>query len=362
MAGRASWFLLAGMGCAGGVIDTGELPVSALTIELLGQVGPGVVLPTLERFALALDGLDGALVDLSLVEGVDGVERGAAQAAWSTAMAVWQELELLQIGPAGSSLSVIAGADLADEIYSWPTASHCRVDQVTADVAYAEPDFFSANLVTAYGLDALEIALFAGPETDCPATVPPVSDGAWSALGEGGVASHRAALAARLAEGVRDQAEVLRSAWDEGGFGDELALGIGSPYADASQALEAVFGGLFYLELVTKDLKLAEEGEPEHPLSGDAHVAIAANLVGFEALFVGGDGVGFDDLLDDVGHGDLATQILDDVAAAKLIATAEAPDRVEIHAAVKKITDAIKVDLVTILSLQLPEEASGDND
>ena len=51
-------------------------------------------------------------------------------------MAAWQELEGLQIGPAGSSLSTIGGQDLRDEIYSYPNVNRCRSDQETVEEAW----------------------------------------------------------------------------------------------------------------------------------------------------------------------------------------------------------------------------------
>ena len=48
----------------------------------------------------------------------------------------------MQLGPAGSSLSAVAGADIRDEIYSWPTINPCRIDAVL----HLWPRSFSAAL------------------------------------------------------------------------------------------------------------------------------------------------------------------------------------------------------------------------
>ena len=111
----------------------------------------------------------------------------------------------------------------------------------------------------------------------------------------------------------------------------------------------------------------------EHLISGISAEAVVANLVGFERLFTGGEGAGIDDLLRDLGHADLSDAILAELAHA--IETAEAltvpvdeavaadPAQVEaVHDAVKRVTDLLKGDLVTVLALTIPSEAAGDND
>ena len=81
----------------------------------------------------------------------------------------------------------------------------------------------------------------------------------------------------------------------------------------------------------------------------------------------------FDDLLTELGHGDLSEQVIADLQIAHELAIAiDAPldemvedntDQVEeLYAAVKSITDVLKGDLATILALTIPAEAAGDND
>jgi predicted lipoprotein len=143
---------------------------------------------------------------------------------------------------------------------------------------------------------------------------------------------------------------------------------------------------LFYLETVTKDRKLAVPlgyhpdcgedlcaDEVENLASGVGAESIAANLAGFELLFTGGDGVGFDDLLVELGHGDLAEQVIADLQTVYALAIAidvpldekvaeDTAEVEELYAAVKSVTDVLKGDLSTILALTIPSEAAGDND
>jgi len=374
-------------GCQGGPTDPEG--ASALLLAALRDVGPEVVLPGLDRFLVEAAALREATEGWSAAAESDGdtdTARADAQARWLDTMAVWQELELTQIGPTGSSLSVIEGEDRRDEIYSWPTVNACRIDQETVDEGWLADDYFSANLVNSYGLDALEHLLFFGEGNDCPGQVEINADGSWDALGAEGVTRNRAAFAVVLATEVETQGAALRTRWDEDDFSATLAGDTEPwPYGDGQTALNAVFDALFYLELLTKDRKLAQPlglvecsdatcpDDVEGLTSGSGGPSVAANLRGFRALFTGGEGTGMDDLLEDVGHGDLSEQILADTDAAILAAESidpaldvlieDDPDAVQaVHDAVKKVTDALKGDLATVLALEIPSEASGDAD
>ena len=123
--GGRSWLALGGLAmCALGWQvacgpDAGAPVPTGATGALLSGIGPAVVLPALDTFesdvaalALAVEAWQSALDG-----GADGVlERTAAQDAWVSAMGSWQQLELMQVGPAASSLYALGGEDLRDEI------------------------------------------------------------------------------------------------------------------------------------------------------------------------------------------------------------------------------------------------------
>jgi uncharacterized protein len=393
-AGRASWLALAGLAGAAALQplacrpdgQAGGGPLAQAQADLLAQVGPGVVEPALARFEADAVALEQALSTLT-ASPQDAAAQDAARAAWTRAFATWQELEVMQIGPAGSSLTALGGQDLRDEIYSWPTVNPCRVDQETVEASWDDSGWFTENLVNVYGLDAIEYLLWAGPENDCPGQVPINAEGDWQALGEAGVAANRAAYGRALAAHLVDQAGDLADRWSPqgGDFSGALTRTDGAPYSSSQEALNAVFDALFYLEIRTKDRKLAlplgllpcgaddcattVEALP----SGQGAAAIAANLRGFRSLFTGGDGVGMDDLLVELGEDALVDEVLADVDAAITLADAldlpldEAvetrPEAVAaLHAAVKAVADDLKGDVATVLTLQVPAEAAGDND
>ncbi|MEQ1570644.1 MAG: imelysin family protein, partial [Myxococcota bacterium] len=311
--------------------------------------------------------------------------RAAAADQWTRVMDRWQEVEVMQLGPAGSSLTTVGGEDLRDAIYSWPTVNACRVDQETVYGTWAGAGFFTDNLVTVYGLDALEVLLFSAPgEHGCPPQVDIAAAGSWDALGLDGVQQRRADYAVVVAGGVADTVDALVARWAERGFGAALAAGT-APYDGQQQALDAVFDALFYVESSVRDRKLGRPlgladcvgeaclDEVESPIAGLSHRWVAANLRGFRALFTGGGGEGMDDLLAAVGRPELADEVLAatdaaDAAAAALTvpvdaaATTDPTPAVALHDAVAALGDLLESDVATTLALTVPAEAAGDND
>lgn len=384
------------LACNDDNIPGGETPLDteevAITIsDLLANAGPTVILALVDfqsEVALLQEDLAAwqAAVDTDKTSSPQSLVD--AQLQWANTMAAWQVLEVMQLGPSGSSLSAIAGEDLRDEIYSWPTINPCLIDQETVYSDWDSDSYFSENLVNAYGMDALEHLMFSGLDNTCPGQVDINSEGSWDALGDDGVWSNRAAFATALTAQISVQTDDLIQRWSADGedFSGQLALTSESPYASEQEALNAIYDALFYLETVTKDRKLGVPlgyhpdcgeslcaDEVENLTSGVGGQSIAANLEGFELLFTGGDGVGFDDLLVELGHGDLAEQVTADLQAAHALAIAidtpldemvtdSTADVEALYAAVKSVTDLLKGDLATILALTIPSEAAGDND
>lgn len=352
--------------------------------DMLAVVGPEVVLPALDAYLAAADRLAQSLESW---DGHEGSSRDAALAAFGEAMVAWQQLEPMQLGPAASSLSSPIGEDLRDEIYSWPTVNPCRVDQVTASRDWEAASFQAENLVNAYGLDALEHLLTAPADNACPSQVDINADGTWDALGESSVASHRADFARALVAFSQADVGVLRDAWDPAGgdLSGGLAAGEDGPLGSEQAAINAIFDALFYLYGTTLHLKieaplgLRECGSDdcleavELRASGLSTEAIIANIEGFRTLFTGADSSGMDDLLVELGHGDLSAAILSDLDEAQAIAEglgmpldeaipAKEDQVLALEAALKSVGDALKGDVATVLSLEVPAEAAGDND
>jgi len=377
------------LGC--GVDTPVEDPTEGFdTDALFAALGADVVHPALVEFTDALDvladDLDGWQAALTTSDG--RVEREAAQVSWRAAMDVLQRLEVMQIGPAGSSLNTVAGEDLRDSIYSWPTVNPCRVDQETLEEGWDSATFFADELVNVQGLDAIEHILWSDEGVSrCPDGVAIIESGDWAAADVQGL---RAAYAVALSDQVGSLASRLVAAWDpqDGDWGGVLAAagdGI-SPYEDRLDALNAVFHGLFYVETTAKDRKLAQPlglrdcdeptvcpGALESQFADAGLDHLAANLAGARAVLTGGEGVGFDDLLAHAGREDLSSQALDalDAAAAAvdavpgtaLSAISDDPDALlAAHDAIKVFTDLLKGEFAAALLLDIPTDAAGDND
>ena len=111
-----SWAVLGTLGAAlalqplgcGGTDDT---PVDERFVaDVLTDVGPLVVEPALADFLVQAAALTAAAEAWRDAAPADAPDRTAdAQQAYLTAMRSWQRVEVLQIGPLGSSLTAVAG-------------------------------------------------------------------------------------------------------------------------------------------------------------------------------------------------------------------------------------------------------------
>lgn len=310
----------------------------------------------------------------------DALAAQPSQATWRAAMKQWQRVELLQLGPTGSSAAP-GGQDLRDQIYSWPLVSRCSVEQVLAAKGWERG--VSSLLVNRRGLAALEVLLFAPPDTlTCAQDV-------WSALDATERTTRRRAYTQAVADDVKALAATHLEAWSAG-FVDTLrTAGPGNAvYMSQQGAMNRVSDALFYLEKDLKDAKLAVPiglrecpappclGALESQLARHNTENLRQNLASFRAVFEGcADGRdGFDDLLVGMGADGLATRMAERLAAAQAALEAiEEADLFEaltadpasvraLYDAVKALTDLLKSEFITVLDLELPMGLEGDND
>ncbi|HHH30476.1 MAG TPA: hypothetical protein ENK57_19335, partial [Polyangiaceae bacterium] len=345
---------------------------------MLDSLGSRVFLPTVQGFAASAETLEAATAAYAS-SGTDR-DRDVARASWAAAMDVWQELEVMQVGPAAPA-TAFGGQALRDEINSWPTTSRCRVDQETVAQDYTDAAMFRSELVNVRGLDAMEYLLFhEAPTNACAATSPINQDGTWDALGEAEIRARRAAYAHTLAQLVREQADTLLAAWrpDGGDFAGALTRADGAPFPTATIALNAVSDALFYVDLSSKDKKLSTMLElVESPDAHHSREHLIANLRAFRRVFLGDtpdtEALGFDDLLVSLGEDALVARMTANTTAA-LAAVAMIPGTLDearvsdpaavdaARAAITALTDDLKGEFLTALRLQVPAEAGGDTD
>ena len=119
-------------------------------LEVVRSLSHEVILPKVGEFSQAASVLEEAAREYSAERSDE--RKLAVQNAWQDAMNLWQELEVMQVGPAGAMDTTIGGEDLRDEIYSWPLVNRCRVDQELVEAAYRDVDAFAAENVNCAGL------------------------------------------------------------------------------------------------------------------------------------------------------------------------------------------------------------------
>jgi len=359
-----------------------------VTVEaMLASFWPDLLAPTLAQTVDNVDELTRSAQAwrTALEAGGDGeMERTEVQTAWTEAMRSWQAMELLQVGPAAEPLSANGGLGIRDNLYSWPSTNPCRVDQETVEENWNDADFFTINVSNVMGFDAIEVLLFTSDEeNNCAIPININADGTWDALGVDGVRLNRAAYTIALSEQMAVELAELETAWSpEGGdFQGVLTTPGNDVYEDRMVALNALYDALFYLETSVKDRKLGwalgynDCGQDdcsayaESPFAGMSTHWVEQNLTTFRALFMSG----FYDLLVSFDEQTLADDMvaaLDNADAAVLtlgdaLPTTTSDDAAEgdaFYQAVKQVTDLVKGDLATVLTLQIPAEATGDVD
>jgi uncharacterized protein len=383
-----SFVLVAALGCGGGD-PSPDAPADGFDRSaLLEHVAQRVYLPIHGELAAkapvlatAIDGYCDAL------DGAAG-SPDDARTAWRAAMDAWDRADALLVGPAAMD-----GKAIRDRIYAWPLLSTCALDRDTAS-RFADPGSYdvAAKQVNAKSLAAIEYLVF-GTSANHTCVTEPVG---WSALGAD-LPRARCRLAEAIAVDVAAAAAELDTAWrsDGGDFAGELAGAgqSGSSIPSAHEGINRVSDGMFFVDRMVKDMKLAEPagiainacgtvGEPcllevEHPYADYTSFAVRRNLRALREVFTGttadSDGPGFDDFLTGLGHADVAARMTQNLDAAITAAdalpdafipalTAEPAKIQAAHAAVTVFTDDLKSQFLTLLDLEIPDDVAADND
>jgi predicted lipoprotein len=370
------------------VDDTGDVEVE-FTRAALVRTSSECAVAHYEEFLVQARALRDATA--TLVVEPSSTTRDATRESWRAAMRAWQRAELFRFGPAASSLEP-GGADLRDEIYGWPLTGRCRIDEQTVERTYAEATF-PDTLITGRTMDALDYLLFYdGLDNGCGSTSAINALGTWAELDAEQLRQRKDEYALAVIEDVVVRTETLVTAWapDGGDFmGDITSAGEGgSTYPDVQAAANAISHGLFYLEKEVKDLKVgraigltmcematcSSSLESQYALASTSH--LVENLAAFRLAFTGcgmPDGAGFDDWLTEAGADELRMRMLAALTETEALAAtfdqplqvvlAEEPERLaELHATMKGVTDLLKTEFVSVLNLELPMSAEGDND
>lgn len=384
--------------CDSGTPDGPERPLIEFDRQsMLHNLGENIVLPVYRVFDTEANALATGVTDYCAALGTEdeAVRLDEARARWRAAMDAWQMAEMMLFGPAAMDANT-----LRDRIYAWPVTSSCAVDQGVM-LRYQDSAGYdvSAQLTNRRGLDALEYLLFAPDlDTTCAVLIAPAG---WDELEDDVKRDARCRYAEAAAFDLVEQAAIARDAWepDRGNYLAELSnAGDRDTFASAHEAVNVVSNAMFYSDSEVKDMKL---GQPagivinacnavQEPCTSELESAFArrskenvvANLRGFDMMFRGygpgqspddATGLGFDDFLRAAGADELADTMIADIenalAAAQAIpgslSEALAGDYqsvVDAHTSVKTVTDNLKSQFLTILGLDIPNSAAGDND
>lgn len=360
---------------------------------LLVDVTDKVIVPTISTFVTEAEQqkqITGQLCQAIANNDADKADkRSAAKQAWQNTMDVWQQLEVMQVGPV-----LVNDATLRNKIYSWPIVNSCTVDQ---DVGYFEAGEFAGRdyditkrTHTRRGMDALEYLLFSD-NLNHSCNSDSLAPDNWDQRTEQERELARCLYAEEVSKDVENSANELLSEW-QGEDGYALTLknaADGVTFDDEQDAINRITDAMFYIDSITKDAKLAAPiglssnscgnaacaDDIESRLSQHAVQNIKNNLVGLQKLLIANDesNNGFDDFLTAVDAESLATTMKQDIQAAIDAADAfsadyehavlNQPEQVQaLHQAVKTVTDNLKSVFIVSLALKLPDTSAGDAD
>lgn len=315
-------------------------------INMLNSIVDNTVSPLVDEFIIELTELDIAVnyFGEAIGQEQEAVKLESVQGQWREAMAIWQQLEVMQFG---------AIAQQREDFYSWPLNDECKVD---VDVVLAQDSEYDISTRTAprRGLDALEYLLFdsasdsdngklhvrcqtvgAGKITDIPGLLE------WDDLTLAEQKNQRNHYSAKVSEYLIIQANILKKNVADTAF--DLS-------GDTTQnTANSMSDALFYIDKKTKDEKSKKSlpanssgsfntGHLESQYAKVSLSNIHNNLVGAKKLFNATGGIGFDDFLLAAGEEELATRML-----ASLDTAIEASSSAEISASMFSIIDAATI-------------------
>ena len=359
--------------------------------KILNVLSANVIIPAYQNLYTSTLELQTALKNLA-TNVSDNTLLTTAQEKWKSNMSVYQQTELFQFGPAGSSSGTIGGQDYRNLIYSWPSTSQCGADTQLTNQNYANSSFLGGSLVNVKGLDILEYLLFDIDSTNACSDGHTINfDGTWNTI-TSELKQRRADYAVTLINDIVTKTKSLKEAWetDKGNYINTLvnAGSVNSPYSSLSAAMDDVFAGMYYLELEVKDDKLGKpagiigsNGIDKNSLEARyAYISkenIIANIKSFQQMYLGGDpnnhAYGFDDLLKEKSQTELSDSINQNLNetinafeqfSGNLYQSFDS--NIEgvkaLYTQLKKVTDQIKNEFSTSLGLNIPQEGAGDND
>lgn len=371
---------------------------------MLVDIADKVMIPNYEALSAATDALSAASGVDSYCSSIGTAGEAAAQDAvklvWQDAVNAMQKTEPHAVGPIANNEDT-----LRNRIHSYANTDLgvCSIDRSV--VAQGSSDFdLGVRSSNQRGLGAIEYLLF-NPvlTTNCAPQITETSE--WDALSTQEQKTQRCNYASKLATDVAAAASAVLTSWEPSG-NDYRATFVSEGNAGASlQALTDVI--IVHMDKEAKDRKVGiptgvkEECSSfscaslvEFPYTETSSAAIKNNLQGFRSVFTAGDGKGLDDLITERGYAEVTASLLEktdaalaniDAATVSIFDQATAindsatetqctnsyvsPDTQSTNYSacaltglMKRITDVLKIEFVTVLEVNLPGSVQSDND
>ena len=416
-------FVAATMGCGGGGGGSNEPPPAPVTpppappppppppaddefdtTAMLTNFADNVIAPNYSALVTATSAFaatDGPVASLCAAIGSasEADAKTTAQESWRATIAQVQSTEMHVLGPALANGQALRHRVMS---YSAGPISTCGIDQSAALVADETAEFdIATRSSNQRGFGAIEYLLFNEELTHTCASQVPATSG-WNELSETARRQARCDLALVIAGDAMTAAENISSRWET--YRAEFVA-----EGNTGATLQLVTDAIFAIDILVKDDKL---GVPlgihddcsavscpnniESKYARNSLANIRENVVAFMSIFTGGEGSGFDDFIDDAGFPEVSERFrtnsdavltaidaaqnalydealaIDDDATETACTNAFAqPDGGDpadgaqgcrITGLLKRITDDLKIDFVTIVEVQIPGSAQADND
>lgn len=374
---------------------------------MLANLADNVIIPNYQRLndeAQRFAAPGSALANYCRAIGTanEATARADAQQAWQVLAAVTQVTEMHAVGP-------VLTADNNSRVLRYrlnnftapDTFSSCGVDQSV--VLNQTPGFdVSPRLVNQRSIRAVEYLLFNDNlNQTCPSQI--VETQSWDSLPEQQRRQQRCDYAQVLANDIVAASTTVLNAWQT--EGDDFRSQFINP-ANRETNLNDLSDALFAIEVEVKDDKLGvplginrdcgslvcpEQIESQYADATISHVV--NNLEGFLQVFTGEDGLSFDDIINQAGFPEVTQNLISLSSNAALFAqnidrsltsqiqqiqtdnddtacinSAANPDDIQtlpacsLQGFLKRLTDVMRTDFVTIVELDLPDSAQSDND
>jgi uncharacterized protein len=328
----------------------------------------------------------------------EAVSLTTAQTGWLALMDAVQKTEMHVIGPALRNDEA-----LHNRVHSYAAGSlaTCALDQAVIEASSTNFQVAS-RAFNQRGMGALEYLLFnSNLDHSCSSQIQATTT--WNDLAESDRKAQRCELAEKLASDVAVASNLIYGQWTEGE----------TPYRaeflnedSQGENFQLITDGIFYLETFTKSQKLTIPlglddkcssltcpSLIESPYSKTSLRNIRTNAAEFLTIFNGGEGLGFDDLINNEDFAEITSRFqgqlsLVDSKIAGMSGTlsdqltlveADANDPACINAfanpddesaipvcslagSLKRVTDDLKIEFVTIVGVAIPGRVQSDND